>query len=83
MGVVRLVLIPDAMDQTPLQLDAGEIMELTPLVVVTLLVVLAVVSVLAVDLTDELGDRPLLRRGSGRGTGRGACRRPCKPYVFT
>ncbi len=43
-----------------------------------LLRVLALVSVLAVERTDELGDRPLLRgmTGAGRATGRGACRRP-------
>jgi hypothetical protein len=68
------------MDQAPLQLEAGEMMELP------LLRVLALVSVLAVDRTDELGERPLLRgmTGAGLATGRGACRRPpCRPAVLS
>jgi hypothetical protein len=63
-----LVFNPEAIDQVPLQFEAGEIIELP------LLVMLALVSVLAVDLTEELGDNPLLRGmvGAGLGTGRGA-----------
>jgi hypothetical protein len=62
-----LVLSPDPMDHAPLQFEAGEIMELP------LLAVLASLSVLAVDLTDELGDKPLPRgtAGAGLATGRG------------
>jgi hypothetical protein len=70
---------PDAIDQTPLQFETGEIMELP------LLVVLAFVSVLAVDRTDELGDKALLRgmAGAGRVTGLGAWRRPGRPFVVS
>jgi hypothetical protein len=59
-----LVLSPEPIDHAPLQFEDGEIMELP------VLTMLALVSVLAVDLTDELGERPLLRGTTG--TGRGA-----------
>ena len=73
-GDVMLVFIPSPIDHSPLQLDMGDTIELTLLVVLALVSVLAVVSVLAFDLTDELGDKPLLREmtGAGRGMGRGA-----------
>jgi hypothetical protein len=62
------------MDQWPLQLEAGEIMELP------LLAMLVLVSVLAVDLTDELGDKPLFGRAgfgaAGLETGLVTGRRP-------
>jgi len=82
-GEVRLVLSPDGTDQIPLQLEEGDSRELTLLLV---LFVLFVLSVLAVDLTEELGERPLLRgtAGTSRGAGRGAaCRRGGKPCVLT
>jgi len=69
-GDVRFVFNPDGTDQIPLQLEEGDSKELT------LLLVLAVVSVLAFDLTEELGDKPLLRGATdtSRGTGRGGRR---------
>ena len=81
-GDVRFVLCPEAIDQAPLQFDTGEMSELTLLAELTLL------SVLAVDRTDELGDKPLVLRttvgsGLGRGAGRTELRTPCRPEVLS
>jgi len=72
-GDVRLVSMPDDQAMEPwLQFETGEMTELILLIV------------LVVDLTEELGERFLLRAaGGGTGRGCGACRNCSRPWVLS